>query len=240
MTALAATPMRRSPGPPRSGRSRRRGLLAAGAVASLLLLAAGLYIGRTTAPDAPVDGAPAGPGPTRLVEGVAVGYARSQQGAVAAAANYTTVLGDKRNLDPGFGQRVYPVFALPDVVDELLQRSRDFAARHGGATGLAADPRLVLRAAPVGYRLERYTPDEAVIAVWAVVAAAGTAELPLATTWGTEQLTLRWVDEDWRIAAITRASGPTPPQHGTDPVPANLADEVAAFEPFVYLPGGER
>lgn len=205
-------------------------------LAVLVVLAVGVAIGRASSRATPAEGSSsdaAPPGPTRLVEGIPVGYDRSAVGAVAAAANYTVVLGGKDNMDPAYGDRVYPVFTLPVVTNELLQRSRDFAGTLDDPAARVGDPELVLRTAPMGYRLDAYSDDEATVTVWAVAAGAGTKVLPLATAWGTERLTLRWSEGDWRISAIERESGPTP----VDGVPASadLAARMNGFEPFTYL-----
>jgi hypothetical protein len=219
--------------PPRG----RRGswVVAGGLLAVLVVLAIGVFIGRASAPEPDVAQSPvttAGPGPSRVVEGVPVGYARTEAGAVAAAGNYAVVLGSKDNVDPAYVERVYPVFALAPVVDDMLARSRDFASTVADPSRLAADPALVLRAAPMGYRVESYTADEARVAVWSVVTGAGTAELPLATAWGTERLTLRWEQDDWRIAAIDRESGPTPIDGAA--TPAETVARMNGFVPFTY------
>ena len=222
---------------PRRGRGRL-GLAAGAALLALVLLAAGAAIGRATSPnDAPGSGAQdvVDAGPARVVNGVPVGYARTEAGAVSAAANYTAVLGGKENLDPSFGEETYPVLAEQEVVDELLVRSREFASTVNDPGALVSDPQLVLRAAPVGYRVDEYYDDEATVTVWAVVTGTGTQALPLTTAWGTERLTLRWIENDWRITAIDRESGPTPPEDGAT-APANLAGRMTGFEPFVYRP----
>ncbi len=72
---------------------RRRWLLVAGAVLAIgALLAVSFIVGRVSAPSgggrAQVVNAQGGPGPTHVVNGVPVGYAHTQAGAVAAATNY--------------------------------------------------------------------------------------------------------------------------------------------------------
>ncbi len=211
-----------------------------GAALLVLLVAFGLGVvtGRTGTPATPGPEAQAGrwPGPGREVNGVPVGYERTPAGAVTAALNYTALLGNKANIDPSWGQRAYEVFALQEVRDDLLARSRAFANTVADASALAADASLVLRAAPLGYRLDRYTDDEAVVSVWAVATGVGTPQLPMTTAWGTERLTLRWVNGDWRVAAITSESGPRPPDGSVDP---EIAEQMTAFTPPRYHGPGE-
>src|SRR5205814_10618586 len=67
-----------------------------GALAGVVLLAAGFGIGRLSAPaaaggqQAKVSGQ-SGPGPWRVENGVPVGYAHTQEGAVAAATGYLVI-----------------------------------------------------------------------------------------------------------------------------------------------------
>src|SRR6266702_3768962 len=81
-----------------NSRSRwlKLGALGLGAV---VLAVAAFGIGRWTAPAsasgqqrATVSAPSGGPGPTRVENGVPVGYAHTQEGAVAAATNYLTVV----------------------------------------------------------------------------------------------------------------------------------------------------
>jgi hypothetical protein len=125
---------------------------------------------------------------------------------------------------------------MDEMARDLSARSEDFAIRVPHAPRLATDPALVLRAAPVGYRLEQYTGSEARVAFWAVAIGAGVPGLPLTTAWGTEVLTLRWVAGDWRIAAIDRTSGPVPPDSGGEATAVATA-RMQQFQPFGYGPG---
>lgn len=237
MTRLMANP--RAFSAPASDRVRHGRWLALGIV-MLLILAAGVTLGRATAPQPSAPAAAptlGGPGPRRVVEGVPVSYSRTQEGAIAAAANYTAVLGDKRNLDPVRAVRAYDVLALPSVARELSSRSRAFSATLANPQTVATDPALVLRAVPVGYRVEDYTRDEATVTVWAAAIGVGTPALPLTTAWGNEQLALRWAHGDWKIARIERGSGPAPPQPYTEADGAGIARRMHSFEPFVYQAG---
>jgi hypothetical protein len=218
-------------------RPERRGRLAAGLLGALLVLGVGVTLGRATSPGATtLQPEPASePGPVNLAAGVPSGFERSEAGAVAAAANYTVVLGGKANLDPAYGETTYHRFALPEARDDLLRRAQDFAATVEDAAHLAADPALALRAAPLGYRVEQYSADEAIIDVWYAAVGVGTAELPMTTAWGTDRFTLRWAEGDWKVASITGHTGPEPPT-GTEP-DAGLAAGINGFHDFTYLAG---
>src|SRR2546429_7163177 len=81
---------------------RQRLASIAGFALGVLLVAAAFGIGRWSA-TGPAGGgqrstasrAEPGPGPARLENGVPVGYARPQEGAVAAATNFSPVVGGR-------------------------------------------------------------------------------------------------------------------------------------------------
>lgn len=236
--------MRANRGDELSSRRTRRGPLLAGAgLIALVVLALGVWLGRATAPGDKTTRAPSesvGPGPAEVVKGVPVGYARTRDGAVAAAANYTAVLGSKQNMSPAFGAEAYRAFALPDVVDDLTDRAERFSESVDDAAALAANSAIALRAAPLGYRIDDYSSDAATITVWAVAMGVGTHEFPLSTSWGTEQLTLRWTDGDWKVAGIVGGDGPEPVGSTATVAEPDAAVRINAFEPFVYQPGGQH
>lgn len=222
-------------------RQRRRGgrVIAAGLVA-LVLLGVGVVIGRSAAPREPVEerALPGSAGASRVVEGVPVGYLQSEAGAVAAAGNFTRVLGEKANFDPAFGERAYPIFTVPEVRDDLLRRAQGFAANVEDAAALANDPGVTLRGVPLGYRVESYTPADATVSVWYAAIGVGTPEVPMSTAWGTDRLTLVWTDGDWKISAISSTAGPEPPSNATDSADSTLAASINGFQPFSYLTDG--
>lgn len=221
-----------------ASRQQLRGgrLIAAGLVA-LLLLGAGVVVGRSAAPGQPLEeeALPRSAGASRVVEGVPVGYVQSEPGAVAAAGNFSRVLGEKANFDPAFGERAYPIFTVPEVRDDLLRRARGFAANVEDAAALANDPGVTLRGVPLGYRVESYTPSEATVSVWYAAIGVGTPEVPMSTAWGTDRLTLVWADGDWKISAISSAAGPEPPSNATARADSTLAASINGFTPFSYL-----
>jgi hypothetical protein len=99
-------------------------------------------------------------GPRHHLDGVGVGYARSQEGAVAAAANFTRVLSSDLILDTGQRRAAIDVLAAPEARGRL-QKTFDQAVaslRQGlGMTGPAGkDAQVLLRATPVGWRVEDY------------------------------------------------------------------------------------
>jgi hypothetical protein len=195
--------------------------VAAGVVA--LVFTVGVAAGLSLAPS---TGKPrtasAGPGPNRVEQGVPVGYAHSQEGAVAAAATFTSVFGDKRLLDPDTAREALAVFMAPTLAEAQLAGFPD-----GG--DLVDDPGYAQRIQPLGYRVDAFTGDRAQVSVWLVVVGEGVAERTQ-VRWSTDTLTLEWSNGDWTVTGIHGTEGPTPSVAG-DAAPA-----MNDFLPFTLQP----
>jgi hypothetical protein len=185
-------------------------------------------------------------GPRHWLEGVGVGYARSQEGAVAAAANFTRVLSSDLILDTTRRRAAIDVLAAPEARGRL-QRTFDQAVaslRQGlGATGAAAkDTQVLLRATPVGWRVEDYDADSAKVAIWvtSVGGSIGGANgpVPIREGWGTTTVTLRWAGGDWKQVDSTTVDGPVPIADVAPPTAApELLTKANEFKEFTYAPG---
>jgi hypothetical protein len=201
----------------------------------------------TTTPQAKADQAAAGRvGPRDVVSGVPVGYQHSRQGAVAAAANYATVLSSTVILDRSERHAAIEALAAPET---LARQQREWDQAVGllskglGVTGGGAqDGSVLLRAVPVGWRLEEYTGDRAKVAIWITSilgALDGSPEgVPVREAWGTTTVELRWVDGDWKQLKATNTDGPRPIADPDTPTAASqLVPEAQQFKEFTYAPG---
>jgi hypothetical protein len=198
----------------------------------------------TTAPQAAA--APAtGVGPRRVSQGVGVGYAHSQQGAVAAAANYTRALSSTLILDTARRRAAIDTLAAPDA-RARLQKTFDQAVasiRAGlGVSGSAGDgAEVLLRATPVGWRVEHYDKGTARVAIWVTSvggSVGGSGSAPVREGWGTTTVSLRWVDGDWKQVASTTTDGPVPIADVAPPTAAGeLVSKANEFKEFSYAPG---
>jgi hypothetical protein len=187
-----------------------------------------------------------GVGPRQREHGVGVGYAHSQQGAVAAAANYTRALSSDLILDPARRQAAIDTLAAPEA-KARLQKDFDQAVaslRQGlGVTGAAADEaQVLLRATPVGWRVEEYSDRAARVAIWvtSVGGSIGGAEgpVPIREGWGTTTVELRWVGGDWKQVDSTTTDGPVPIADVSPPTAApELVSKANEFKEFTYAPG---
>jgi hypothetical protein len=185
-------------------------------------------------------------GPQRVVDDVPVGYQHSEQGAVAAAANYAKVLSSELILDKSSRRAAIAALAAPETLARQ-QRAFDQAVASltkglgVGAAG-ATDGTVLLRAVPVGWRLEEYTGNRATVAIW-VTSVLGslngpTGGVPVQEGWGTTTVQLRWVGGDWKQLQSTTTEGPAPVADSATPTaPSQLIPEAQEFKEFTYAPG---
>jgi hypothetical protein len=199
-----------------------------------------------TAAAAPAEAAPAtGVGPRRVTNGVGVGYAHTQQGAVAAAANYTRALSSALILDTARRRAAIDTLAAPEA-RARLQKSFDQAVasiRAGlGVSGSAGDgAQVLLRATPVGWLVEQYGHGSARVAIWVTSvggSVGGSGSAPVREGWGTTTVSLRWVGGDWKQVASATTDGPVPIADVAPPTAAGeLVSKANEFKEFTYAPG---
>jgi hypothetical protein len=199
-----------------------------------------------TAAAAPAEAAPAtGVGPRRVTNGVGVGYAHTQQGAVAAAANYTRALSSALILDTARRRAAIDTLAAPEA-RARLQKSFDQAVasiRAGlGVSGSAGDgAQVLLRATPVGWLVEQYGQGSARVAIWVTSvggSVGGSGSAPVREGWGTTTVSLRWVGGDWKQVASATTDGPVPIADVAPPTAAGeLVSKANEFKEFTYAPG---
>ena len=199
-----------------------------------------------TAADAPAAAtATKGVGPRRIENGVKVGYAHSREGAIAAAANYTTALSSDLILDPARRKAAIDTLAAPEA-KARLQKTIDQAVaslRSGlGVTGATEDAQVLLRATPVGWRVEEYSDRAATVAIW-VTSVGGSiggtdGPVPIREGWGTTTVELRWAGGDWKQVDSTTTDGPVPIADVAPPTAApELVSKANEFKEFTYAPG---
>ena len=185
-------------------------------------------------------------GPRAWRNEVGVGYARTQDGAVAAAANYTRVLSSDLILDNGRRKAAITTLAAPEARGRL-QKTFDQAVaslRQGlGVTGAGGDgAQVLLRATPVGWRVDDYSSSAATVAIW-VTSVGGSlggsgGSVPVTEGWGTTTVRLRWAGGDWKQVDSTTTDGPVPIADVAPPTAApELIGKANEFKEFTYAPG---
>lgn len=179
-------------------------------------------------------------GPTDKVDGVGVGFARTEDGAVAAATNLVLTLEQAVSADRAEALRAYEILAADASRSSLVQEmAASWDALHGGiATNGPIGSSLFLRTVPVGHELVRYSPDRATVEIWTlnVFAATGMAE-PMAR-WETASIEVVWEDDDWKVWSARTAAGPNPAWGGDAPTDLEpFLAEIERLEGFRYVPG---
>lgn len=187
----------------------RRGTLLLGVAAGVLIgLAAGLLIGRDSAPVETSPRVPAQPaaGPTRTINGVPVGYARTEEGAVLAATNFGLVTTSELIGDRAAYTEAIETFAAPTWLEQASREARnghEFAVNHYGS-----DVQMV--SAVLRYEVLSYSDRRASVRLWTVTVASGSERPTAEAIWGTSTLELAWTDDDWRVVDTDNSPGPAP------------------------------
>lgn len=209
------------------GRPPRRGVIVVALlIGALLLITLGMALGRASvphrlpdSPDAAPPATPVGPGPKANVDGVGIGWQRSTDGAIAAATVYLVGINGRGYVAVApTRRRIILAIADPDQRAELATKAdevvRPEAPGEPFAAAFAEPKASAWRLVPLGYRVESYADDSAVISVWAVqiTAGVGSANAPATARWSTTTLPLRWVEDDWKldVAAARSVPGPSP------------------------------
>jgi hypothetical protein len=221
--------------------SRRRGLGLA--LAGVALVLVGIAIGsriaspkRTTATttvyEAPTQHARASHSRPRSGD---AGYPRTAQGAIAAASTYVSELDGRALLDRARVSRIIRAVASKQSRVQLLASYADAAsqAREQLGLGTVPAPVVIVRATPVGYRLEQFTRDAATVAIWRVGIVGSGATVQPQQSWRTEIVSLVWESGNWKVASFSSEPGPTPPLTASPPsTPSDLFSAVPRFEEF--------
>ncbi|WP_367125005.1 hypothetical protein [Streptomyces phytohabitans] len=184
---------------------------------------------RPTAPtgEKPVDG-------KGTTTGIPSGFARSEQGAQSAAANYAVALVSADIVQPGARSGIVRRIFLPDAAPAMEAKlDKAYSAASLDKLGLEEDgtaksgQSYVSRAMPVGTTVKAFSGGAAKVDVWCTGVfgtAGGDSTNPVTSDWFTMKIDLRWADGDWRIRAYTQQEGPAPVNGDNK---ASAADEIA-------------
>jgi hypothetical protein len=182
-------------------------------------------------------------GPAREVPGVGVGvgWAHTQDGAVAAATNYTVALGGTMVFDPAARDKAIAVLAAPEAhtalrraLGEAAELTRKGLKLPGGA---AAASQAVVVTVPLRHRVERYDQGKARIAIW-TTGLAGSQAVTVTQGYGVTVVDLKWVKGDWKQVNVTSRPAPAPLAPG-DEVPAKadaFLQLTRDFKEYDYAP----
>jgi hypothetical protein len=219
---------------------RRRSWLAL-SVAAILLLAIGAAIGAcgssetatTETVTVTVSRTENGPRAVPSKTTRASGYARTSQGAAAAATAYVGALDGPALLDASRLRATLAAIASAESRGALVRAYEQAATqtRERLGVGTAPEPVLILRAVPVGYRIDRFTHNTATVSLWRVGIVGSGATVEPQQSWRTETVSLVWERGGWKVASFRSSAGPTPPLAPSAATPASeLFATVPEFE----------
>jgi hypothetical protein len=172
----------------------------------------------------------AGPGPSKVVAGVPVGYARSKSGAITAAGTYFRVIAETIGQGEQARSRVLGAITVPERRDEILGAAGAETLKAIEST--LAGRQAISRAGVLGQRLLSYTNDRAEVKLWGVsVLAAEKAQAQAG--WGSGTVELRWRNGDWKLwSAPPGTDGPTPALSGNPTPNDEFLTGVKDLEPI--------
>ena len=208
MAALHAT----AAGPfPISSLARRVGLAA---LVALLVFGAGLALGQRGGGDdqggeahnPDTTSVRPDPGPTRILNGVPLGYARNEVGALAAATEFLKVSGGSLVAEQASYAEALQTMAAPEWAaraERTAGNASDFFVDRYGANGQ-------MTTAVVAYDIVEATPQVAAVELWSVTVASGDRRPAGEQLWGVTSMQLRWVEDDWRVSSEETTDAPTP------------------------------
>jgi hypothetical protein len=151
-------------------------------------------------------------GPTGTTNGVPQGWRHDRGGARAAAIGYVALTGDIARA--GFITRHDMVTQLAtgsygSTLADLTNRQINDLLFQLGQT--QADPTaLIWLETPLTARLVSVDAARARVDVWSVFVLGAPNAGPPRQAWRTVTVDLAWEDSDWKVAAWTARSGPTP------------------------------
>lgn len=189
--------------------------------------------GRESAGSAPT--APTGTKPVRGRNGtIASGFARDEQGAQSAAANYAVALGSVEMFTKESRHRILDAVYSPEAADRL-RAPQDQAYSPEFLARLGLDPEgnapkgstFISRTVPVGTKVLAFDHDTAKVAVWytGLIGMSGQdSTKPVSTTWKTWTAQLSWSDGDWKVTGASESDGPAPVPGD---VPASPSDTIS-------------
>ncbi|MCA1833920.1 MAG: hypothetical protein ABR585_13540 [Gemmatimonadaceae bacterium] len=152
---------------------------------------------------------PAGSGPMRVEAGMPAGFARTQEGAMAAAASFVTTGQALLDMDAFAAEQAVRQMAAADAADGQV---RDTIAGLAAARSALADGSgpIVFRQASIAARVDVWSPDRTRVAVWNVGVLSRAGVAPPQAGWAISVFELVWERDDWKVWSETITPGPAP------------------------------
>lgn len=177
--------------------------------------------------------------------GIASGFAKTEQGAQSAAANYAVALVSANILKPEERHAIVDKVFVPAKVDEMQGKldaaySTAFLKKLGlDANGEAAQGMTYIsRTVPVGTKLVKLSGDTANLEVWCTGlfgTAGAKSTTPVTSDWFTMRLQLKWAEGDWKVDGFSQQDGPAPVNGDNKTSGADqIAEAVEQYGGFTY------
>lgn len=215
----------------RSSRSSPRSLVTVVGVVVLLIAAIAFANrgGEDSAGGGGGDGKKAGADPTSATgerpvdgkkSGIPSGFAKSEQGAQSAAANYAVALGSADMFNKTTRDSILQVVMAPSSVNTFKARlDKAYSAAFFKNVGLNEDGttpkgyQFVSRTSPIGTKVTSLSGDKATVEVWCsgLLGLAGEKSTkPVTNSWFTITMKLGWTGGDWKAVTHSQKDGPAP------------------------------
>lgn len=215
--------------------SDRRRLVTVGGAAVVIGLITGFVFGsqraeelRNDSPRTEVETGHHGAGPSGDADGVPVGFAHTEDGAVAAAVNFHLLSG-REDLDLEAMTKAMTMLAAPSWRSDAKAQAKTGYEYVVDTYGDGAK----VRTAVLSHHLASFTENKAVVELWTVTVLSGNRRPNAEQVWGIVTIELAWVDDDWRIEGIESSPGASPvnlPSGNSNPTAAEVMEEFDAFE----------
>ncbi|WP_326650902.1 hypothetical protein [Streptomyces sp. NBC_01750] len=177
--------------------------------------------------------------------GIPSGYAKDEQGAQSAAANYAVALGSDGMFNQPRRHDIVKSVADASTLNNLQSGfDADYSTAFLAQIGLSADgaapagSTFVNRTLPAGTKVLDFAGETAAVDVWCMGLFGLTGEKstkPVTSGWFTVNVKLKWNGSDWKILETSQKTGPTPVT-GDNPVSGSdeIAGAVKEFGGFTY------
>lgn len=173
-----------------------------------------------------------GPAPSTQ-DGVPVGYAHTQGGAISAAVNFEMARSTSSYFtDTAVRDQVLSVIMAPQSLASEIAADGQATASVLSNLGLSQGQTssLLVRSAPMGTKVDSYASGLATVEVWMAGVVGVTdhsSSLTPTASWDTYTYTLTWVNGDWKAVSISAANGPTPLSNNQTPTPVQQWANIA-------------
>lgn len=176
---------------------------------------------------------PDGSGPMRVEGGMPAGFARTPEGAMAAAASFVTTGQALLDMDAFAVEQAVRQMAVAGAADGQVRETIAKLAAVRSAFAAGSGP-IVFRQASIAARVDVWSADRTRVAVWnvGVLSCAGVA--PPQAGWAISVFELVWERDDWKVWSETITPGPAPIPDASA-APATSEQLASALNGFVDL-----